>query len=173
MNRRYTAEQFAQIVQKLRKAYPDVMLTTDIIVGFPGETEEEFAQTYEFLKNIKFYKMHVFKYSIRTGTKAASMEQQVPNAVKEERSKKLLKLSEENQEFYHQQVIGKRVEVLVEEKEGDFYKGHTANYMFVEIQTKEDLHLENQIVQVQPEKSTKNGLFVEMLQNCNHFVTKT
>lgn len=161
MNRHYTPEQLVQILHKLRKAYSDVILTTDIIVGFPGETEEEFAQTYEFLRDIQFYKMHVFKYSIRNGTKAASMEQQVPNAVKEERSKKLLKLSEENQEFYHRQTIGKKVEVLVEEKEGDFYRGHTANYMFVEIQAKEDLHLENKMVQVQPEKSTKNGLLVE------------
>ncbi len=161
MNRHYTPEQLVQILHKLRKTYSDVILTTDMIVGFPGETDEEFAQTYEFLKNIKFYKMHVFKYSIRNGTKAASMEQQVPNPVKEERSKKLIKLSEENQEFYHQQAIGKKVEVLIEEKEGDFYKGHTTNYMLVEIHAKEDLHLENKMVQVQLEKSTENGLLVE------------
>ena len=78
MNRRYTIEEFKIIVERLRNAYNDVILTTDIIVGFPGETDEEFQITYEFLKNIKFYKMHIFKYSPRKGTKAAEMKNQIP-----------------------------------------------------------------------------------------------
>ena len=83
MNRRYTTEEFEEIVNKLRKAYKDVIITTDIIVGFPGETEEEFHKTYEFLNKINFYKMHVFKYSPRKGTKAASMEKQIEDNIPE------------------------------------------------------------------------------------------
>ena len=97
MNRRYTTQQFRNIVECLRKYYEDVILTTDIIVGFPGETEEEFNETYEFLKEIKFYKMHIFKYSPRKGTKAAQMKQQIDGAKKEERSHKLIELSDENE----------------------------------------------------------------------------
>lgn len=162
MNRHYTAEEFAQIVQNLRNAYPDMILTTDIIVGFPGETEDEFAQTYEFLKKIRFYKMHVFKYSLRTGTQAASMENQISNEKKEERSKILLKLSEQNQKFYHEQYIGKKVEVLIEEKEENYYKGHTDNYLLVQIKVGDDSNLENQMLRVTPNQSTENGLLVEM-----------
>ena len=87
MNRKYKTEEFEQIVELLRKAYPQVHLTTDIIVGFPGETEEEFSKTYEFLSKIKFYKMHVFPYSIRKGTKAAEMPNQIMGVEKEKRSK--------------------------------------------------------------------------------------
>ena len=90
MNRRYSTEEFRNIVNILRRFYQDVVLTTDIIVGFPGETEQEFEKTCEFLKEIKFYKMHVFKYSPRKGTKAASMPNQIDGNIKEERSKKLI-----------------------------------------------------------------------------------
>lgn len=83
MNRRYSQEEFEEIVNRLRKNYEDVILTTDIIVGFPNESEEEFYETYEFLKKIKFYKMHIFKYSQRNGTKAAIMKNQVAGDIKE------------------------------------------------------------------------------------------
>lgn len=146
MNRRYTTKQFEKIVGKLRNVYSDVMITTDIIVGFPGETDEEFEKTYEFLKKIKFYKMHVFKYSVRTGTKAASMENQVTNRIKEIRSKKLIELSEENEKSFNNSYIGCKVEVLVEEKETGFFKGHTANYMLVKF--KSDRDVVNEIVKV-------------------------
>ncbi len=159
MNRRYSIKQFEQIVQNLRKTYKDVILTTDIIVGFPGETEEEFAETYAFLKKIKFYKMHVFKYSVRSGTKAALLENQVPNEKKEERSKKLIQLSEENQQWYHQKWMGKQVEVLVEEKEGQFYKGHTGNYLFVKWQGNQNGI--NEFVKGIVEGGTKEELIVK------------
>lgn len=146
MNRRYSTKQFAEIVQKLRNTYEDVILTTDIIVGFPGETEEEFEKTKNFLEKIKFYKMHIFKYSVRSGTKAEKMEHQIINHVKEERSQKLLVMSEKNQEFYHQQLIGKKMDVLMEEKNGEFYQGHTANYLLVKMKSNEDLT--NKIVTV-------------------------
>ncbi len=159
MNRRYTTKQFSNIVENLRNVYDDVILTTDIIVGFPGETEKEFEDTYEFLKKIQFYKMHIFQYSKRNGTKAAGMENQVPNAVKEQRSKKMLALSDKNQEFYHQQYIGKNVSVLLEEKEAEFCKGHTANYLLVKV--KSDLDRTNEMVMVKVENMTTNELIGE------------
>ena len=111
MNRRYTIEEFEKGVQLLRNAYPNVAITTDIIVGFPGETEEEFNTTYKFLQKIKFYKTHIFKYSQRKGTKAAVMPNQVDGNVKEERSRKLIALSDENEREYNKKYIGKEVEV--------------------------------------------------------------
>ena len=146
MNRRYTTEQFETIVEILRNAYEDVNLTTDIIVGFPGETEEEFNKTYEFLKEIKFYKMHVFKYSPRKGTKAAVMENQIPGNIKEERSRKLIELSNRNEVEYNEQYIGKEVEVLFEEKKDGIYKGHTQNYIMIHCET--DRNIENIIDKV-------------------------
>ena len=139
MNRRYTIDEFEEIVQRLRRYYDDVILTTDIIVGFPGETENEFKETFDFLTKIKFYKMHIFKYSPRKGTKAESMEKQVSGDMKELRSKKLLELSDENENEYLDTYIGKDVEVLFEEKDGEFYKGHTANYIMVKYKTEENL----------------------------------
>lgn len=139
MNRRYTAEQFEKIVGKLRNTYNDVILTTDIIVGFVGETEEEFQTTYKFLKKIRFYKTHIFKYSERKGTKAAEMKNQVSGDKKEERSKILLNLSDEIEEKYLNEYVGKEVKVLFEEKDGEYYKGHTANYLMVKVKTEKDV----------------------------------
>ena len=150
MNRRYTAEQFKEIVYKLRNTYKDVILTTDIIVGFAGETDEEFKTTYEFLKDIKFYKTHIFKYSERKGTKAAEMKEQVSGTKKEERSKILLKLSDENEKEYLNKYIGREVEVLFEEKDNDFYKGHTANYIM--IKAKSDTDISNKILAVKTQE---------------------
>lgn len=146
MNRKYTTDQFRHVVELLRNAYPEVHLTTDVIVGFPGETEEEFNKTYEFLKEIKFYKMHVFKYSPRRGTVAAKMPNQIDGNIKEERSNKLIELSDENEKEYNQKYIGKEVEVLLEEREGEYLKGHTTNYMVVKMKTNENL--ENTIQKV-------------------------
>lgn len=139
MNRRYTAEQFEEIVEKLRNTYNDVILTTDIIVGFAGETEEEFQTTYNFLKKIRFYKTHIFKYSERKGTKAAEMKDQVSGDKKEERSKILLNLSDEIEEKYLNEYVGKEVKVLFEEKDGEYYKGHTANYLMIKVKTEKDV----------------------------------
>lgn len=148
MNRRYTIEQFIEIVHCLRKTYPDVNLTTDIIVGFPGETQEEFNKTYEFLEQIKFYKMHIFKYSQRKGTKAAQMPDQISPEVKEERSKKLINLSDKNECEYNKKYIGKQVEVLWEEEKNGVYKGHTKNYVLVEKHMDLDKNIENTIEKV-------------------------
>lgn len=131
MNRKYTTDQFRDVVRRLRNLYDDVILTTDIIVGFPNETDEDFEKTYEFLKEIKFYKMHVFKYSPRKGTVAAKMKNQILAEIKDVRSKRLLQLSNENECDYLNEYIGKKVRVLMEEKDGDYIKGHTGNYIVV------------------------------------------
>ncbi len=160
MNRRYTTEQFKEIVRLLRNAYSDVNLTTDIIVGFPGETDEEFNKTYQFLKEIKFYKMHVFKYSPRKGTKAAVMLNQINGDIKEERSKKLIELSDRNEIEYNNSYIGKNVEVLFEEEKDGMYKGHTQNYIMVYCQSKENL--DNKIMDVVCEKAEKEHIIAIM-----------
>ena len=148
MNRKYTIEQFESATKLLRKAFPQVHLTTDIIVGFPGETKEEFNSTYEFLKKIKFYKMHVFKYSPRKGTIAAGMPNQIDGNKKEERSNKLIELSNENELSYLKEYINQEVEVLLEERENNYIKGHTKNYMVVKLETKENLENTIQNVKV-------------------------
>ena len=160
MNRRYTTEQFKEIVRLLRNAYSDVNLTTDIIVGFPGETDEEFNKTYQFLKEIKFYKMHIFKYSPRKGTKAAVMPNQINGDIKEERSKKLIELSDRNEIEYNKSYIGKNVEVLFEEEKDGMYKGHTQNYIMVYCQSKENL--DNKIIDVVCKKADKEHIIAIM-----------
>ena len=144
MNRRYTTEEFENSANLLRKVYPNVALTTDIIVGFPGETDEDFEKTYEFLKKIKFYKMHIFKYSPKKGTVAKAMKNQIDGKVKEERSSKLIELSDKNQNEYNEKYIGKKVKVLFEEYKNGYFKGHTTNYIMVNV--KEDKINEDKIV---------------------------
>lgn len=132
MNRRYTTDEFKKIVSILRNNIPEVALTTDIIVGFPGETDEEFKKTYEFLKEVKFSKMHIFKYSPRKGTKAAEFENQIDGKIKNIRSDKLIALSNKNEEDFAKIYIGKTIEVLFENET----EGHTKNYIKVESKTK-------------------------------------
>lgn len=156
MNRRYTTAEFGEVVRKLRSIYDDVILTTDIIVGFPNETDEDFEQTYDFLKSIKFYKMHIFKYSQRKGTVAAKMKNQVSPEKKEERSKRLLKLSSDNEKDYLNEYVGKDVKVLFEEQDGEFLKGHTDNYIVVEAKGSEE-NL-NKILTVHVEQSGEEKL---------------
>ena len=146
MNRKYSTKEFKKVVEILRKYFKDVNLTTDIIVGFPSETNEEFNLTYNFLKDITFYKMHVFKYSKRDGTVAAKMPYQIEGTVAEERSKKLIELSEKNMIEYNNKYIGKELEVLFEEKQGEFWTGHTKNYMVVKMKSENDL--ENKLLKV-------------------------
>ena len=143
MNRKYTTEDVIEIIERLRKYYNNVIITTDIIVGFPGETEEEFNKTYEFLKQAKLYKMHVFQYSPRKGTRASIMPNQVDGNIKEARSKKLIELSDKNQLEYNENLIGQEVEVLFEDREvidgNTYFKGHTKNYILVKYKTDENL----------------------------------
>ena len=156
MNRRDTTEQFKEIVRLLRNAYDDVNLTTDVIVGFPGETDEEFSKTYKFLEEIKFYKMHIFKYSPRKGTKAAVMPNQISGDIKEERSRKLIELSDKNEIEYNESYIGKNVEVLFEEEKDGIFKGHTQNYIMVYCELNKNL--ENQVISVRCEKAEQEHI---------------
>ena len=160
MNRRYSTKEFKEIVARLRRYYNDVILTTDIIVGFPQESENEFKETYKFLEEIKFYKMHVFKYSPRKGTKAAKMCGQIDGNIKEERSQKLIEMSDENEKEYNKSYIGKKIEVLFEEEKNGFYQGHTKNYILALCKTNKNL--ENQIVKTTCKEIKENYIIVEI-----------
>lgn len=138
MNRKYTTQIYRDAVATLRKYYPEASFTTDVIVGFPDETDEEFAKTYEFLKEIDFYRLHVFKYSPRRGTVAEKMPNQIDGNKKEERSNKLIELSNSTENKHNQSYIGKTVKVLFEEFEDGFFKGHTTNYMMVKVAGEEE-----------------------------------
>ena len=146
MNRKYSCDEFFKVTEILREYFKDVNLTTDIIVGFPGETKEEFDSTYEFLSKVKFYKMHIFKYSPREGTLAAKMTNQIDGNIKEERSQKLIELSNKNEREYNEKYIGKNVDVLFEEEKDGLWSGYTKNY--VRVLVKSDENLENKIKSV-------------------------
>ena len=140
MKRRYTTEEYKTIVDRLRAAIPNVSITTDVIVGFPGETNEEFDKTYEFLKDIELTHMHVFKYSPRKGTPAATMENQVDPSTKHDRSEKLLQLNEENFKKFGQKMLDKEFNVLFEQKVGgNKFEGLTENYVKVIVESDKDL----------------------------------
>lgn len=157
MNRRYTIEEFYKCIDLLRKGYNnDVALTTDVIVGFPGETNQEFEETYNNLSKINFSKMHVFKYSPRIGTKAAAMNDQINPKVKEERSKRIIELSNINEIKYIEQFIGKTVKVLFEKIDGNYIWGHTTNYIKVAV-NKDDI-LKNKISNVKINERENNEL---------------
>ncbi len=163
MNRRYTTIQLEDIINLLRDTYKDVLITTDIIVGFPGETVKEFENTFEFLNRVKLYKLHVFKYSQRKGTKAAVMKNQIDGNEKEVRSKKLLELSDEYEEKYNQRYINKEMEVLIEEKKDKYYIGHTDNYIQAYLKNDNIENLENKIIKVKCTKYKKHNIEVEMI----------
>ena len=142
MNRKYTTKQYKQATDLLRDYYPNVSFTTDVIVGFPGETNEEFEETYNFLKDVDFYRMHIFKYSQRKGTPAEKMPNQIDGNIKEQRSNRLIDLSNENENKHNNSYIGKTVNVLFEEFDNGFFKGHTKNYIMVNVPgTKEQENL--------------------------------
>ncbi|MCI7122719.1 MAG: tRNA (N(6)-L-threonylcarbamoyladenosine(37)-C(2))-methylthiotransferase MtaB [[Ruminococcus] gnavus] len=151
MNRRYTSEEFYEKCEILRKYFEKPALTTDVIVGFPQETEEEFETTYEFLKKICFYETHIFKYSKREGTKAAVMQGQIPEQIKAKRSARLIELGEKNRRAYEELFLGKTVEVLVEEKSDvngkEMWTGHTKEYMKIALESEKNL--QNCILNVQ------------------------
>lgn len=133
MNRRYDTKEFEEKCMILRRYFELPALTTDVIVGFPGETEEEFKTTEEFLKRICFFETHIFKYSRRKGTKAAVMENQIDENIKNIRSQELIRLNEENQTAYEERFMGRKTEILFEEKisveEKEYYIGHTREYI--------------------------------------------
>ena len=147
MNRRYTTAEYKEIVDRLRENIPNVAITTDVIVGFPGETNDEFNKTYEFLRDIELSQMHVFKYSPRKGTPAATMENQVDPQMKQFRSDKLLNLSKENFNKFANRFIGEELDVLFETNIVDTkYEGLTPNYIRVVVDSEKDIA--GQIVKV-------------------------
>ena len=150
MNRRYSAQEYAEKCELIRKYYPAPALTTDVIVGFPMETEEDFEESYEFVKNIHFYETHIFKYSRRHGTKAAAMDGQLTEAVKAQRSEKLLELHDIRAKEYEEAMIGKTIELLLEEEiEEDgkmWYVGHSREYVRAVIE-KTEVHQVNDLVE--------------------------
>lgn len=140
MNRKYTTEDYRAIISKLRSYIPDVAVSTDIMVGFPGETDQEFEQTYKFVKEIAFSHIHVFKYSPRKGTPAAAFKDQISSQVKELRSKALIDLGNKLKKDFNSKFLGKWMEVLYETKIGeDLYEGLTDNYIKVLAISREDL----------------------------------
>ena len=158
MNRRYRSAEYKERCQLLRKYYGNPALTTDVIVGFPMETEEDFQSSYEFVKEIHFYETHIFKYSRRHGTKAAAMEGQLTEAVKAVRSDKMLELHQQRATEYEQSLLGQELEVLLEEEvEMDgkaYYLGHSREYVKVAVPKTEKYRV-NDILNV------KAGAFVQ------------
>lgn len=150
MNRRYTTDEYFEKCELLRKYFDHPALTTDVIVGFPGETEEEFEESKAFVDKVNFYETHIFKYSKREGTRAAVMENQVPEQIKAERSAQLIELGAKKQEAYEKEMVGKDVEILVEEPaqidEKEVQVGHTKEYIKVALES--DENLQNQIVKM-------------------------
>ncbi len=139
MNRHYTTAEYKAIVEDLRNNIPDVSVTTDIIVGFPGETEEEFETTYSFLEGLQLSKMHVFKFSPRKGTRAAIMDNQVDPVIKDRRSHMVIKLDEELENRFINSFIGRELSVLFEETKEGYAYGYTENYIRVRVPSDEDL----------------------------------
>jgi len=137
MNRHYTTGEYYESVSFLRQTFDNPAITTDVIVGFPGETEDEFVKTKEFLEKIRFYEMHIFKYSKREGTRAAVMPNQVPDSIKTKRSNELLVMEKKHSKQFRESYLGREALILPEEMkeiEGrKYYLGHTADYVKVAI----------------------------------------
>ncbi|MBO7288723.1 MAG: tRNA (N(6)-L-threonylcarbamoyladenosine(37)-C(2))-methylthiotransferase MtaB [Clostridia bacterium] len=156
MNRKYTAEEYKEAVCNLRKKYKNPAITTDIIAGFPGETEEDFNESYEFMKEISFSEAHIFPYSARKGTKAADFPGQLEKKVKNERAKKMIELSKKLHNEYLSAFIGETKEVLFERKTKDgFLEGHLSNYICVRVKSNEDLAHKFALVKID---SVKDGI---------------
>ena len=134
MNRKYTAAEYAALVEKIRSIFPDASVTTDVMTGFPGETEEDFLESLEFVKKIGFSKIHVFPYSVRTGTKAASMPLQLSHTVKNERAARMALAGKESEQRFLEAQTGKTFPVLFEKENcTDFHQGYSPNYTLVKI----------------------------------------
>ena len=166
MNRRYDTAQFKASVQALRDAFGNPAITTDVIVGFPAETEEEFAQTVNYLEEISLYEMHIFKYSMRKGTRAAAMKEQVLEAVKTRRSAVLLDMEARKSKEYRSQFVDSIVKVLFEENKemnGRTYMiGHTREYVKVAVETSQNLT--NQILEVQIKEFLEDDILLGNLR---------
>ena len=155
MKRKYDTARYLQSVELLYRYFPGCAVTTDMIVAFPGETEEEFAESLAFIRKCRFADMHIFPYSRRPGTPADKMPGQLNNAVKEDRSRRAIAVAEEMSKAYRQAMIGTKQEILFEEEQDGFFVGHAPNYMKIYMRA-ENLH--NEIRAVVVEKLYKDGL---------------
>ena len=156
MKRKYDTARYLQSVELLKKYFPGCAVTTDMIVAFPGETEEEFQESLAFIRKCGFADMHIFPYSRRPGTPADKMPGQLPNAIKEARSRAAIAVAEEMSAAYRQALVGACLPVLFEEASGEYYIGHTPNYMKVYVKAS-DLH--NQVRDVYINDLFQDGLF--------------
>ena len=136
MNRKYDLKYYEEKIKKIRMIRPDISITTDIIVGFPYETDKLFNETLEFSRKMNFSKIHVFPYSIRLGTSAANMPNQVDESIKKERVKKLMDLSETMEKEYYNKFVGKELDILVEECDNNLSIGHSSNYLMIRLNEK-------------------------------------
>ena len=146
MNRKYTKEEYYNNIIKIRNARPNVNLTTDVIVGFPGETEEDFLESVEYCKKVGFSKIHVFPYSVREGTKAATMPNQLNNSIKKERARRLIEIDNDLQLKYNRKFIGEEVTFLVEEIVNGESIGHTENFLKVVVPSELDINKEYKVL---------------------------
>ena len=160
MNRKYTTQQYLEKIEKIRSYLPDIAFTTDVIVGFPGESDDEFEQTYQFIKEVNYSQLHVFPYSPRKNTPAAKMLDQVNDQIKHDRTNRLLALSKELNRNFALQQIGKELKVLFETREGDYLVGHASDYLKVRVKTNEDLIGEIRIVKVDKYEDILEGSVV-------------
>ena len=169
MNRRYNVDEYYKGVELLREYFPDAAVTTDVIVGFPGETEEEFNITKKYLEKVCFYEMHVFKYSRRKGTAADKMPDQIPENIKSERSTELLELNEILSNGYREKYIGKKVKVPLEEnhiiENKKYIIGFTDTYVRVALENPEEKLYTNQIVNVRVKKLFEKDMVIGVAEN--------
>jgi len=160
MKRKYDTARYLESVTLLKKHFPGCAITTDMIVAFPGETEEEFAESLAFIQKCGFADMHIFPYSRRPGTPADKMPGQHSNAAKEERSRAAIAVAEGMRQAYEAAMVGTTHEVLFEEQDGEFYTGHTPNYLKVYVRG-ENLH--NRILPVRLTERFRDGMMGELL----------
>ena len=161
MKRRYATADYQRAVSLIRQAVPEVAITTDVIVGFPGETEAEFRESYDFCQEMQFARIHVFPYSSRPGTEAAHMPQAVADGVKRQRSQQMLALARESLESFNRRFLGRTVEVLWEQQSGGTWSGLTGNY--IKVYTRSSQDLANKLLPVKLVKIYRDGVWGEVL----------
>ena len=163
MKRRYSVADYERAVSLIRDAVPEVAITTDVVVGFPGETETEFRESYEFCRRMEFARIHVFPYSPRPGTEAARMRPQVAAKVKKQRSQQMLSLAKESAQNFYQLFLGETMMVLWEKQTGGIWSGHTDNYIKVYTRSSEDLT--NKLLPVKMVEVGVDGVWGEVVKD--------
>jgi threonylcarbamoyladenosine tRNA methylthiotransferase MtaB len=161
MNRRYSLEDYRRAVALIRESLPDAAITTDVIVGFPGETEAEFDDSYNFCRQTAFARIHVFTYSARQGTRAAEMPDQIDDRTKKDRSCKMLKLAETGAREFHRRFLGSTMTVLFEQQSDGVWSGLTENYIRVYAASSDDLT--NELLPVRILKTVRDGVVGEVV----------